>query len=133
MTVAPRSVPADGLLTLASITATSPISIDVGVLERSRNVAVVRGAFAWDDVGTWEALARVRPKDPDGNVVVGPAHIYQAKDCVVWADGDPIVLGGVQDLIVVHANGRILIMPREQSTDLKKLLDTLPPEVRELP
>lgn len=111
----------------------TPISIDVGVLERSRNVAVVRGAFAWDDVGTWEALTRVRPKDPDGNVVVGPAHLHRAKDCVVWADGDPIVLSGVQDLIVVHANGRILIMPRDQSTELKQLLDTLPAEVRDIP
>ena len=42
----------------------TPISIDVGVLERSAAVAVVSGAFAWDDVGTWQALTRVRPKDP---------------------------------------------------------------------
>src|SRR6185437_3694212 len=31
--------------------AVTPISIDVGVLERSGAVAVVSGAFAWDDVG----------------------------------------------------------------------------------
>ena len=49
----------------------TPISIDVGLLERSGAVAVVTGAFAWDDVGTWQALTRVRPKDPSGNVVVG--------------------------------------------------------------
>ncbi len=50
----------------------TPISIDVGLLERSDAVAVVSGAFAWDDVGTWQALARVRPKDPSGNVAGRP-------------------------------------------------------------
>jgi mannose-1-phosphate guanylyltransferase len=100
----------------------TPISIDVGLLERSRSVAVVSGAFAWDDVGTWDALARVRAKDPADNVVVGNAYLHNAKDCVVWAGSDPVVLAGVKDLIVVHANGRILIMPREQSGELQKLL-----------
>src|SRR3954470_20142909 len=40
----------------------TPISIDVGLLERSAAVAVVSGAFAWDDIGTWQALTRVRAK-----------------------------------------------------------------------
>jgi mannose-1-phosphate guanylyltransferase len=110
----------------------TPISIDVGLLERSRSVAVVSGAFAWDDVGTWDALARVRAKDPADNVVVGNAYLHNAKDCVVWAGSDPVVLAGVKDLIVVHANGRILIMPREQSGELKQVLDSLPPDVRTL-
>jgi mannose-1-phosphate guanylyltransferase len=108
----------------------TPISIDVGVLERSRAVAVVSGAFAWDDVGTWEALSRVRPKDPDGNVVVGPAFIHEARDCIVWSERDTIVVSGVEDLIVIQANGRILVMPREQAADVKRLLDTLPDDVR---
>lgn len=111
----------------------TPISIDVGLLERSRAVAVVSGAFAWDDVGTWEALTRVRPKDADGNVAVGPAFLHQAKDCVVWSDGDPVVLSGVRDLIVVRANGRILVMPRDAAPSMKHLLDAMPPEIRQIP
>jgi mannose-1-phosphate guanylyltransferase len=109
----------------------SPISIDVGVLERSDAVAVVRGAFAWDDVGTWQALARVRPKDTSGNVVVGEAFLDDAHDCIVWSDGDPIVLSGVQDLVVVHANGRVLVMPTHRAAAMKRLLDALPPEIRD--
>jgi mannose-1-phosphate guanylyltransferase len=108
-----------------------PVSIDVGLLERSRAVAVVRGEFAWDDVGTWQALARVRPKDPAGNVVVGPALLHESQDCVVWSDGDPIVLYGVQEMVVVHANGRILVMPAERAATIKQLLDALPPAIRD--
>lgn len=113
--------------------AITPVSIDVGVLERSRMVAVVPGHFPWDDVGTWDALARTLPKDAAGNVVHGAVHTKDASGNVVWTDGDPIVLRGVQDLVVVNANGRILIMPRALAADLKSLIDPLPPETRNLP
>jgi mannose-1-phosphate guanylyltransferase len=112
--------------------AVTPISIDVGVLERSGAVAVVTGAFAWDDVGTWQALARVRPKDPSGNVLVGSGFLQESHDCIVWSDRDPIVLCGVQDLVVVQANGRILVMPTERAAAVKQLLDALPPEIRDI-
>ena len=109
-----------------------PISIDVGLLERSPDVAVVPGAFSWDDVGTWDALPRVRPRDPRGNVASGPVYFHGAQDCVAWTDGDPVILAGVRDLVVVKANGRILVMPRTAAADLKKVLDTLPTTVRDL-
>ena len=109
----------------------TPISIDVGLLERSSAVAVVSGAFAWDDIGTWQALTRVRPKDPNGNVIVGRAFAHDTEDCIVWAERDTVVLSGVRDLIVVQANGRILVMPTEQAASMKQLLDALPPDVRD--
>lgn len=112
--------------------AVTPISIDVGLLERSSAVGVVRGDFAWDDVGTWEAIARVRPKDVDGNVTVGRVIAHESQDCIVWASRDVVVLSGVQDLIVVEANGRLLIMDRARAADLKRVLDILPPDVREV-
>ena len=108
-----------------------PVSIDIGLLERSRAVAVVRGEFAWDDVGTWQALARVRPKDPDGTVVVGRALLHESPACVVWSDGDPIVVYGVKEMVVVHANGRILVMPTDHAASMKHLLDALPPGIRD--
>ena len=110
----------------------TPISIDVGLLERSGAVAVVSGAFAWDDIGTWQALTRVRPKDRGGNVVVGNAFTHESEDCIVWSDRDTIVLSGVRDLIVVQANGRILVMPAERAASMKQLLDALPPNIRDV-
>ena len=111
----------------------TPISIDVGLLERSERVAVVPGHFDWDDVGTWEALARVRPRDKHGNVAVGSVALNAASDCIVWSDGIPIVVSGLQDVVVVQANGRILVMARSQAAELKAILDNLPAEIRELP
>jgi mannose-1-phosphate guanylyltransferase len=108
-------------------------SIDVGVLERSERVAVVPGHFDWDDVGTWEALARVRARDQHGNVAVGTVALHDASDCIVWSERVPIVVSGVQDVIVVEANGRVLVLARSQAAELKRILERLPPEIRELP
>ena len=109
------------------------ISIDVGVLERSSAIAVVPGHFDWDDVGTWEALARVRPRDRNGNVAVGPAMLHESQDCIVWSETMPVVLSGVRDLVVVEANGRILVLARSAAVDLKRTLDALPAAIRDLP
>ncbi len=132
----PEVAPALGALESGDVGAfferVTPISIDVGLLERSDAVAVVPGAFAWDDVGTWQAIGRIRPKDLRGNVVVGEAFLHDSRDCIVWSAGDPIVLSGVEDLVVVHANGRILVMPTARAAEMKQLLEALPPEIREL-
>lgn len=108
------------------------VSIDVGVFERSESVAVVAGDFPWDDIGTWEALARVRQRDRRGNVTHGPVTLVDCSDCIVWNDGPPMVLSGVRDLVVVHANQRTLVLDRARAAELKLTLDALPPDVREL-
>lgn len=108
------------------------ISIDVGVLERSSQVAVVKGDFAWDDIGSWEALARVRPVDGHGNALVGRIAAVDTAECIGWSQGSPIVLAGVSNLVVVEANGRVLVMNRSRAGDLKTILDALPPDIREI-
>lgn len=109
------------------------ISIDVGVLERTDRIAVIPGHFDWDDVGTWEALARVRPHDRNGNIAVGPVQLVDVNDCIVWSESTPIVVSGVRDLVIVSANDRILVVPRAQVSELKTILARIPPEIRELP
>jgi len=113
--------------------AVTPITIDVGVLERSEAVAVLPGRFDWDDIGTWEALARVRPRDRRGNVVVGPVTMFESSDCIAWSDGPAVVVSGMRDAIVVAANGRVLVLARSDAADLKRTLGALPPDVRDIP
>ncbi|MFN2324403.1 MAG: mannose-1-phosphate guanylyltransferase [Gemmatimonadales bacterium] len=112
--------------------AVTPISIDVGVLERSHRVVVVPGDFAWDDIGTWEALARVRPHDANGNVIAGSVHAAQTTNSIIWSDGTPVVTSGVHDLVIVVANGRVLVIHRDRAADLKAILEQLPPAIRDL-
>jgi mannose-1-phosphate guanylyltransferase len=103
-----------------------PVSVDNAVLERSKKVAVLRGDFGWDDVGTWSALARVRDKDEFGNVTTGDAHLLDSADNVVHADGGQVVMYGVADLVVVVHRGLTLVTTREKAADLKRLVESLP-------
>jgi mannose-1-phosphate guanylyltransferase len=108
-----------------------PVTVDVGVLERSARVAVIPGSFGWDDVGTWASLARVRQRDARGNAANGPVVLVDADDNVVHAEGSDVVLYGVRDLVVVVRDGLTLVTTREHSTDLKSLIASLPERVRD--
>jgi mannose-1-phosphate guanylyltransferase len=107
------------------------ISIDEALLERSDRVAVARAGFSWDDVGAWDAVARTRSRDADGNVGVGDAWFADAEGCIAWADEGTVVVFGARDLVVVRAHGITLVVPRERAPELKKLLEKLPQRLRE--
>jgi mannose-1-phosphate guanylyltransferase len=108
-----------------------PITVDVGVLERSDRVLVLPGDFGWDDVGTWGALRRVRPADAAGNASSGDVYAVRASGNVVLAEGNTVVLFGVSDLVVVSRNGLTLVTTVERSADLKALVETLPALLRD--
>ncbi|HEX6629648.1 MAG TPA: mannose-1-phosphate guanylyltransferase [Gemmatimonadaceae bacterium] len=127
--VAPALAAADDAA--AFFAAVTPVAVDVGVLERSDRVYVVPGDFGWDDVGTWAALARVRPRDASGNAASGCVHTLAASDNVVHAEGNAVVLYGVEGLVVVSRPGVTLVTTVERAAELKTLLDSLPASLRE--
>ena len=108
-----------------------PVSVDVGVLERSSHVLVIPGDFGWDDIGTWGALRRVRHADECGNASSGDVHALDASGNVVHTEGSSVVLYGVHDLVVVARDGRVLVTTVDRSADLKTLLDSLPAGLRD--
>ncbi len=111
----------------AFFAAVTPVSVDVGVFERTARGAVVTGDFGWDDVGSWAALRRVRAADDGGNVTHGPAHLVDSTACVAWSDEGPVVVYGLTDVVVVRARGVTLVTTASRAPDLKRLLDRLPP------
>jgi mannose-1-phosphate guanylyltransferase len=111
----------------------TPVTVDVGVLERSRRVAVIPGSFGWDDVGTWASLARVRQRDDRGNAASGAVVLVDANDNIVHAEGSEVVLYGVRDLVVVTRGGLTLVTDRDHAADLKTLIANLPERLRDRP
>lgn len=110
------------------------ISVDHAVLERSNRVAAVRAGFRWDDVGSWGALARTREADDRGNVAEGPAHVVESSGNIAYSgDGRPVVLFGVEGLVVVRTPEATLVTTRERASELKRLVDALPDELRAPP
>lgn len=104
------------------------ISVDYGVMEKADNVLVLRGDFGWSDVGSWDALWEVSPKDPLGNVLKGSVAVTGTRNSLVVARDRLVALAGVEDLIVVDTEDALLVCRRGDSQRVKELVDLLEKE-----
>ena len=103
------------------------ISIDYAVMEHAQNIAVYEAAFGWDDVGEWGALARHLEADANANVIQGKAVSYNSSNNIIvnTVDGHTTALVGVEDLIVVKTGDATLVCRKDNSDEIKKLVEGL--------
>ena len=104
------------------------ISIDFGILEKASGLRLVPAEFDWDDIGTWAALERLLPADPNGNITLGPHLPVETEGCIFYSEGGMIATLGVKDLVIVQAHGTVLVCPKNRAADLKRLVTALGPE-----
>jgi mannose-1-phosphate guanylyltransferase/mannose-6-phosphate isomerase len=100
-------------------------SIDYAVMERTDRAAVVEGAFRWSDIGSWDALFDIHPRDGQGNVLHGDVVTIDAQDCVVHSEQRLTALVGVKDMVVVSTQDAVLVMPRNRAQEVKELVAKL--------
>jgi len=105
----------------------SSISIDYGILEHSRNVYTVEGGFVWDDIGSWEAIARIKGCDKSGNTRVGRrVFTFDCSDSLTYNTTDSVVAAiGLDNTAVVVTPDAILVVHRSKLPDLKRYLAEL--------
>jgi mannose-1-phosphate guanylyltransferase len=106
-------------------TGLKPVSIDYGVMEKANEVLVIPGSFDWSDLGSWDALWEVSPKDDDGNAVRGEFIGIDAADSLIHSSGKLVALVGVQDLLVVETKDALLICRRGRSQDVRRIVEIL--------
>ena len=98
------------------------ISIDYAVLEKAPQVCVLEAPFDWDDVGSWQALPRLRSSDRDGNTLDGTTCCVDTSGCVIRSTKDHLVATiGVHDLIIVHTPTATLVADKRDEAALKQL------------
>ena len=101
------------------------ISIDYAVMERSRRAVVARAGFAWDDLGSWAALATPDATDASGNVARGPVIFHESRNVVAFADGGLVATIGVENLIVVRTGDVTLVCARDRAQDVRAIVERL--------
>lgn len=101
------------------------ISIDYGILERSDKVLVLPGDFGWNDVGSWDMLEKVRPKDQYGNVVVGNVINVATENSVVYSTDKLVATVGLDNIVVVQTPDAILVCDKNNAQQVKKVVDEL--------
>lgn len=99
------------------------ISIDFGVMEYSKNIRVIPVDIGWNDIGSFNALDEVFPKNSAGNVVRNSTILeLDAMNNIVVGDGTKISLLGVKNLVVVKNGDNILIASKSRTQDIKKII-----------
>ncbi|MEJ0097665.1 MAG: mannose-1-phosphate guanylyltransferase/mannose-6-phosphate isomerase [Bauldia sp.] len=110
------------VLDRAAFAAAPKLSLDYAVMEKTDRAAVVEAGFDWSDVGTWAAVWDAAAKDADGNVTSGDAFIIDAKNAYVSTDRYTVGVAGVDDVVVVAADGQVLVTTRQRSGAVKELV-----------
>jgi mannose-1-phosphate guanylyltransferase len=101
------------------------VPIDIGIMEKASNVEVIPADFEWDDAGSWLALARLRPRDDDGNTVHGDFVGIDSRNCLVISPDHLVATIGLQDMIVVHTPDATLICPKSRAEEVKSIVEQL--------
>ena len=110
------------------------ISIDYALMEKAQNVIVADGAFEWDDLGAWPALARHLKQDAEGNAAVADfIHVDAARNIIFDArtkNRTPIAVVGLRDSILVQTDDAVLLAHKSQAQKIKELVKKLAEDPR---
>jgi len=112
-------------------------SIDYAVMERiaaGDNAlppgVVIPLAAGWSDVGAWDSLWQVLPKDGEGNVSQGDVLLHDCRNTLVMSGSRLVACVGVEDVVVVETPDAILVVHKDKTQDVKKIVDSLKREGR---
>ncbi len=110
-------------------------SIDYAVMERCPGsqypIKMVPLDAGWSDLGVWDAVWKVLPKDEDGNAHLGDVLVTESHNTLVHAASRLVGLVGVQNLIVVETPDAVLVADRSRSQDVKHIVSALQQQKRE--
>lgn len=112
-------------------------SIDYAVMERITagvaglpKAAVIPLSAGWSDVGAWDSLWQVLPKDAAGNALRGDVMLHDTADTLAFSESRLVACVGVRDLVVVETPDAVLVAHKDRTQDVKKIAERLKRESR---
>jgi mannose-1-phosphate guanylyltransferase len=111
-------------------------TIDYGIMEHARDVAVIPADIDWNDIGSWQTLMELLQSDTDvvqsaGNVSTGEHIILDTHNTLIHSPKKLVATIGLQDLIIVETEDALLVCPQDRCQDVRKVVDLLRARGRE--
>lgn len=101
-------------------------TVDYGVMEQARDVAVIPAEFGWNDVGSWATLLEILDNDEYGNVIRRAEHVgVDTSNTLVFGRDRLVATIGLHDMIVIDTGDAVLVCPKDRAQDVKKIVDAL--------
>lgn len=101
------------------------ISIDYAVMEKCNKIAMVKLESDWKDLGSWQSIYEISPKDANNNVMVGHVLDMGSKNSFVYASSKLVATIGLEDTVVIETEDAILACPKNRTQDVKQIYETL--------
>ncbi|MBC7770007.1 MAG: mannose-1-phosphate guanyltransferase, partial [Phycisphaerales bacterium] len=108
-------------LDAALFSAAPSLPLDIAVMEKTSRAAVAPCEIGWADIGAWDEIWRISPRDANGNALQGAAIALDASNNLLRGDGVKVCVAGVSDLVVIATPEAVIIVPRERAQDVKLL------------
>ena len=101
------------------------ISIDYGIMEKSKNVFLIQGNFDWNDVGSWEAVYQLSEKDSNLNTKIGDIYTSDTKNSYIFSPSKFTAVIGLDNVVVINTRDSLLVCDRSKAQDVKLVVDHL--------
>lgn len=100
-------------------------TIDYGIMEGARDVAVIPVSMGWADIGSWSSLFELLNADEHGNIQVGEVISVGSHGNLVFGGNRLISMIGVDDLVIVDTEDALLVCKRGREQDVKTVVSLL--------
>lgn len=102
------------------------ISIDYAVMEHAAEVLVIEAPFDWDDLGSWQSLARLRGTDQQGNTIAAKHLGLKTTGTIVRGGHDHLIVTlGLSDCIIVHTPDATLVANKHDEESIRRVVELL--------
>jgi mannose-1-phosphate guanylyltransferase len=103
----------------------TPESIDYGLMEKAEDIIVVKAKFEWSDLGSWNIIHDISPKNKDGNTIRGDALIIEGRNNFVQSNGQFIALLGLDNVVVITTDDATLVVAKDRVEEVKNVVKYL--------
>ncbi|MDZ7543775.1 mannose-6-phosphate isomerase, partial [Clostridium perfringens] len=100
------------------------ISIDFGIMQKTRKAFVIKSDFIWDDIVSFSDLSRYLEEEKN-NKISNNVYLQDSENCAIFGDKNLIIGLGIKDLVIVDSGDVILIMDKNKDQEIKHLLGDL--------
>ncbi len=103
------------------------ISIDYGIMEKAKDVYVLRSDFGWTDLGTWGSLYEISPKDDNLNVTLKcNSVLYESEENIIALPSEKLaVIHDLKGYIIAEADNVLLICKRENEQNIRQYVNDI--------
>lgn len=101
------------------------ISIDKGIMEKTKLAGVVPLDVGWSDIGNWKSLWEISEKDKNLNRISGNVFVNNANNCYLRSEERLLVGLGIENLLVIETRDAVLVANKEDSENVKKIVEQL--------